>query len=708
MKTKIYKHLLFLFLTLFFVMPGAVSGQTDVAHSNGSAKDILKDAVQFSGSDKNKALGAFSAAIEKAKSTNDEAELFNILRERGYFFEDNNQLEAALSDYLRAQNLAQKSGSSPDLLSIYTDLAIVSRKMARYIDCKNYHTKALELAERTGDQEIIEDSYHGLGFLYEQIGDYEKAVSSYLKSLELTQKRGGKLGEIVTLQQIGKTYSQLNQRELALQNIQQAETLAISTKSDSILANVQHDFGEILVQFGDYEQALVKLNLALTTYRKINYRPAIASSLVYKGEIYERLKRPEQTLGFFKQALEFEPYMDNFVKADLYLKFGKTYLSLGKNSDAEEYFQKCNALAIENQYNKIVQESAEQLYLMADRRGDALAALSYLETSTKLKDSIFGVEKTRRSAELKLKYDNVQTERDIQSLRFQQDRTILISSLFLLMMVAGFLVYIARLSAKNNALLEAKNREIQHQNTQLTESNEVLRQYAYVAAHDLKEPLRTICSFVNLLEIRFGKNLDPEAVTYMQFVSDSAKRMNTLLTDLLEYSSIFNQKPGKEAVPVGQVFDEICFNLKGIINQKDAEISYPNDMPALQMSRVHLVQIFQNLVGNALKFIPTDRRPDIKVSWRTDAKEVIFAVRDNGFGIEESHREQIFNLFFRLNKEEVEGTGIGLSICKSITEKYGGRIWFQSVLEQGTTFFFSFPVSLIAEVKVAEGLRKIA
>ena len=148
--------------------------------------------------------------------------------------------------------------------------------------------------------------------------------------------------------------------------------------------------------------------------------------------------------------------MDNFVKADLYLKFGKTYLSLGKISEATEYFQKCNTLASENQYNKIVQESAEQLYLMADKRGDALAALSYLETSTKLKDSIFGVEKTRRSAELKLKYDNVQTERDIQSLRFQQDRTILISSLLLLMMVAGFLVYIARLSAKNNALLEVK------------------------------------------------------------------------------------------------------------------------------------------------------------------------------------------------------------------------------------------------------------
>ncbi len=474
------------------------------------------------------------------------------------------------------------------------------------------------------------------------------------------------------------------------------------------MANVHHDFGEILVQFGDHEQALKKLNLALATYRRLNYRPAIASSLVYIGEIYERLKRPEQTLGFFKQALEFEPFMDNYVKADLFLKFGKTYLSMGKNLEARQYLESCNSLANENQYNKIVQESAEQLYLMAEKRGDALMALGYLEVSTKLKDSIFGVEKTRRAAELKLKYDNVQTERDIQALRFQQDRTILVSSLFLLLMVAGFLVYIARLSAKNNELLAQKNREIQHQNTQLTESNEVLRQYAYVAAHDLKEPLRTICSFVNLLEIKFGKNLDPEAVTYMQFVSDSAKRMNTLLTDLLEYSSIFNQKPGKEAVPVVKVLDEICFNLKGIITQKDAEISYPDELPALQMSRVHLVQIFQNLVGNAMKFTPVDRQPIIRVSCKTDAREVVFAVRDNGFGIEEKHREKIFNLFFRLNKEEVEGTGIGLSICKSITEKYGGRIWFQSVVGQGTTFFFSFPAGLIAEAKVAEGLRKIA
>ncbi len=705
MRTKTYTFKLAFLFAASVAFRGAGLAQTI---GDTTAISMLRDAVGLSSKDHDRALATFTSALERAKTSRDEAAQFSILRERGYFHEDSNELPEAFSDYLQAQNLAQKSGRTDDLLSVFTDLAIVSRKLGNYVDCKNYHTKALELAERTGDQEIIEDSYHGLGFLYEQIGDYEKAVSSYLKSLELTQRRGGKEGEIVTLQQIGKTYSQLNQKELAFQNIEQAERLAIETRNDSILANVHHDFGEILVQFGDEQRALEKLNLALSTYRKIGYKPAIASALVYIGEIYEKLKRPEQTLGFFKQAFEYEPYMDNFVKADLFLKFGKTYQLLGKTAEAEEYFQKCYALASENQYNKIVQEAADNLYRMADRRGDALSALSYLEVSTKLKDSIFGVEKTRRAAELKLKYDNVQTERDIQALRFQQDRTILVSSLVLLLLVAAFLVYIARMSARNNSVLEQKNLEIQHQNTQLTESNEVLRQYAYVAAHDLKEPLRTICSFVNLLEIKFGKNLDPEAVTYMQFVSDSAKRMNTLLTDLLEYSSIFNQKPGRDAVPVGKVLDEICFNLKGIITQKDAEISYPDSLPALQMSRVHLVQIFQNLVGNAMKFTPADRRPVIRIDCKTDAREVVFAVRDNGLGIEERHREKIFNLFFRLNKEEVEGTGIGLSICKSITEKYGGRIWFQSVVGQGTTFFFSFPASLIAEAGGAEALKKTA
>jgi signal transduction histidine kinase len=671
---------------------------------------LLQEAIKISPQNKTAATELFNKAELLATQQKNYSALFNVYREKGFFGEENNDLDAANDCYLKAEQTAFKSENKQDLLTIYTDLAILSRKSARYIDCKNYHNKALELAERTGDQEIIEDSYHGLGFLFEQTGDYEKAVSYYLKSLELTQKRGETDGEIVTLQQIGKTYSQLNQHDLALENIKQAENLAILTKNDSLLANVQHDFGEILVQFGEYDQALAKLNAALNTYRKIDYKPAIASSLVYIGEIHERLNHREQTIGFFKQAMEYEPFMDNYVKADLYLKFGKTYLASGRIADSQKYFQQSMDLASANEYNKIVQESAEELYILAEKSGNASLALGFLEISTKLKDSIFNVEKTKRAAELKLKYDNVQKERDIQTLRFQQDRTMLIGSLVLLLLIAGFLTYIARMSSRNNLILEQKNREIQHQNTQLTESNEVLRQYAYVAAHDLKEPLRTICSFVNLLEIKFGKKLDPEAVTYMQFVSDSAKRMNTLLTDLLEYSSIFNQKPGREAVPVKQVLDEICFNLKGLINQKNAEISYADEIPALQMSRVHLVQIFQNLVGNALKFVPNDRQPNIRITHKSDAKEIIFAVRDNGMGIEEQHREKIFNLFYRLQKDEseIEGTGIGLSICKSISEKYGGRIWYQSVLGQGTTFFFSFPNSLIAIDKTLTELNLVA
>lgn len=673
------------------------------------ARALLNEAVRLGGAGDSLAFSFFMKARTQAESISDLPNLFLICREFGFFHEDNNDLHEAREQYLKALETAIKSGKSDDLLTIYTDLAILSRKMGRYVDCKNYHQAALELAEKTGDKEIIEDSHHGLGYLYEQIGDYEKAVSHFLKSLDLTQARGEKAGSIVTIQHIGKTWMQLDNRELALQYIRQAEELAIQLKNDSLLANVSHDFGEILVHFGDHSQALQKLNQGLNTYRKIGYKPYIASSLVYIGEVWSRMKQPDQTLGFFRQALDYEPFMDAYVRADLFHKFGKVWLEKAQPAEAEPYFQKSLTLAKANEFNDLLQENAFQLYRLAESRGQAGQALRWLEMSTTLKDSIFNVEKTRRVAELQLKYESERKERDIQTMRLRQNRTMLIGAVILLGLILGFLFFIARMSARNNRVLEQKNREIQHQNTQLSESNEVLRQYAYVAAHDLKEPLRTICSFVNLLEIRFGKNLDPEAVTYMKFVSDSAKRMNTLLTDLLQYSSIFNQKPGKEAVEVGKVVDEICFNLKGLLNQKNGEVTYPNDLPALQMSRVHLVQIFQNLVGNALKFVPEDRQPLIRITWKTDAKEVIFAVRDNGSGIEEQFREKIFNLFVRLHKhDEVEGTGIGLSICKSITEKYGGRIWFQSVLGQGTTFFFSFPNALIARDLQPEVLAKSA
>jgi signal transduction histidine kinase len=623
---------------------------------------------------------------------------FDLLRNQGYDFEDFNQLDSATYYYSEALNVAIEAKSDYNLATIYTDLAIISRKKADYVSCKNFHEKALLLAEKTGDKDMIEGNLHGFGSLYEQIGDYEKAAEYYLKSLRLSQDRGEKEGSIPTLQNISKIYMFLNIKDLAINNIEQASQIAAETKNDSLVANVLHDYGEILVHFGENEKALKQLNAAHNTYEKLKHNRFIGSSLVYLGEVYSRMNNLPMTMSCFKNALKYKEAMDKDVLSDLYFKMGTKQQQIGKRKEAEDNFLWSYQLAKEYEFKDLEQKSAHSLYQIYKFEDKQAAALQYLQISSGLSDEIFNVQKTKHIAEMQLKYDNEKQQRAFQALELQQYQWILASSVLIFSLVIGFLAYIARMSDRNNRMLESKNREIQMQNTQLTESNDVLRQYAYVAAHDLKEPLRTICSFINLLEIKFGKKIeDPQAVEYMQFISNSAKRMNILLSDLLEYSSIFHQQKGADEVNPNSTIDEVCINLRTLIENNDAQVLYNQEFPTLAINRMHLVQILQNLVGNALKFTSRERRSLVEISSKIEGKEIVFAVKDNGIGISDKHREKIFNLFFRAHEttNEYEGTGIGLSICKSLTEKYGGRVWFQSIDNQGTTFFFSFPKELI-------------
>ncbi len=655
-------------------------------------------------------------------------EIFRALRNSGYELEDQNKLDSARYFYEKALEIAKTSENQYNLATIYTDLAIISRKDADYVSCEKYHRTALEIAQKTCDREMVEDNTHGIGYLYEIIGDYKNAVSFYIEALSLSQIRGEKEGVIVTLQNISKTYMQLNIRDLALKNIEQAKSLAVEMHNDSIMANVLHDYGEILVHFGENENALEKLQTALKTYEKVGYHRFIASSLVYLGDVYARMGKQDLTLQFFDRALKFQEAMDPYVLADLYFKLGVYEIEKKQKREARTrpnglsgraYFEKSLAIAESHKFKDIHLKNATRFYEMANSDGQSGEALKWLQVAADLKSEIYDVEKTKSIAEMHFKYKTAEHERTLQALELKQTRWTLIAAVAIFLIIIGFLGFIAKISARNNRVLETKNREIQHQNTALTESNNVLRQYAYVAAHDLKEPLRTICSFINLLEIKIGRKLDdPQATEYMQFISNAAKRMNVLLTDLLEYSSIFHQKPGADIIDSKLVLDEVCKNLRTLAETKKAEIIYPDVLPKLIINRIHLVQIFQNLVGNALKFTngrPDDpfgrgRSPVVQIQAKKEGREIVFSVKDNGVGIGEQHREKIFNLFFRAHDvKDFEGTGIGLSICKSLTEKYGGRIWFQSVENQGTTFFFSFPEDiLVKENEVENRLSKVA
>ena len=226
----------------------------------------------------------------------------------------------------------------------------------------------------------------------------------------------------------------------------------------------------------------------------------------------------------------------------------------------------------------------------------------------------------------------------------------------------------------------------------LARSNAELEQFAYVASHDLQEPLRMVASYTQLLARRYAGKLDQDADDFIGFAVDGARRMQELINDLLTYSRAGTRPLERQRVDTGRLVDEIASDLAVAIAEGGASVTH-DDLPTVYADPVQLRQLFQNLIANGLKFQRAGVPPHVHVSATPGAGKWTFDVRDNGIGIEPQYIERIFVLFQRLHtRADYPGTGIGLAICKKIVERHGGHIGVQSAPEQGTTFWFTLPV----------------
>jgi light-regulated signal transduction histidine kinase (bacteriophytochrome) len=227
---------------------------------------------------------------------------------------------------------------------------------------------------------------------------------------------------------------------------------------------------------------------------------------------------------------------------------------------------------------------------------------------------------------------------------------------------------------------------------ELRHANEDLEQFAYSASHDLQEPLRSIKIYGQLLASRHSVKLDGEAQEFLGFVTAGASRMELLVRDLLAYTQVTKLEAPEEPTDANEALVATLADLGAALASSSAEIT-SDPLPSVCVHATHLKQLFQNLIGNAIKYRSNERKALVHVSAQKQNESWIFAVRDNGIGIEPEYKEQIFGLFARLHTgEEYSGTGIGLAICQRIVERYHGRIWVESEPGQGSTFRFSIPV----------------
>ena len=243
----------------------------------------------------------------------------------------------------------------------------------------------------------------------------------------------------------------------------------------------------------------------------------------------------------------------------------------------------------------------------------------------------------------------------------------------------------------SNAELKRTKEDLERKSQELARSNDDLRDFAYAASHDLQEPLRIIQGYVQLLSKRYKGRLDTNAEDFIRYAVEGVERMQRLIKDLLEYSRLGIEGERLEISAGKDLVDRAIANLQVAIAEAGAEVTC-DLLPAVEVDPSQMSRVFQNLIGNAIKF-HGEKAPRIHISAGRRGEEWVFSVRDNGIGMNPDQFERIFMIFQRLHtREEYEGTGIGLAICKKIIERHGGRIWVESEVGAGSTFYFTLPV----------------
>ena len=635
--------------------------------SNERVDILLSLASEYKFKDIKRAIDLNGEAQDLAEKISYKYGIAKVILNRGVFFLIQSNFEKALPDLVQALKTFEELDSKIDKAHTLNAIGGLYQDIGNYSKAMEHFIQSLKIQEELKNEIGQAANLIHIASIYHIQEKYALSLDYNEKALKLERKTSNKLGEAVVLGNIGKIYQKLEHFSKALQYQRKSLKIKEELGDKHLTASCYGNIGIILASLDKLDEALENHQKSLKILREVGDKARECGTMENIGSLYFRMKNYLESIKILSKALS--------IAKEIKLKHFESMISIS-------------------------------LYKVYKETGDFEKALEYYEKYHEVEKQIFNDESEKRLNELMVEFQVERTQKDAEIYRLKNveliEKNTLINSQKkrlenVLEELQTHREHLEEMVGEKTAELQQKITEreqaeekIDRYMKELERSNKELEQFAYVASHDLQEPLRMVSSYTQLIEERYKDKLDKDANEFIDFAVDGANRMQILLNDLLNFSRVTTRGKPFEPVDLNSALGHAIMNMQMRIEETKTTI-LNDELPTVKADESQIIRVFQNLIDNAIKF-RSENSPKIHISAKQEKEESVFSVKDNGIGIEPEYKERIFQIFQRLHgRKEYPGTGMGLSICKRIVERHGGRMWLESESGKGTTFYFTIP-----------------